>query len=61
MKEHTIAKYAESTIYGRELLARLYDHLYSLAGEEKIEIAMQEWVENEDLLQFELGWEGVKY
>lgn len=60
MKEHTIAKYAESTIYDRELLTRLYDYLYSLVGEEKIEITMQEWVENEDLLQFELGWKGVK-
>ena len=60
MKEHIIAKYAESTIYDRELLTRLYDHLYSLAGDEKIEITMQEWVENEDLLQFELGWKGVK-
>ena len=60
MKEHTIAKYAESTIYDRELLTRLYDYLYRLVGEYKIEIAMQEWVENEDLLQFELGWKGDK-
>ena len=60
MKEHIIAKYAESTIYDRELLTRLYDYLYSLVGEEKIEIAMQEWVENRDLLQFELGWKGEK-
>ena len=55
MKEHTIAKYAESTIYDRDLLTRLYDYLYSLVGKEKIEIAMQEWVENRDLLQFEVG------
>ena len=60
MKKHIIAKYAESTIYDRELLTRLYDYLYSLVGEYKIEIAMQEWVENEDLLQFELGWKGDK-
>lgn len=60
MKEHIIAKYAESTIYDRELLTRLYDYLYSLVGEYKIEITMQEWVENEDLLQFELGWKGDK-
>ena len=40
MKEHTIAKYAESTIYDRKLLTKLYDHLYSLVGEYKIEIAM---------------------
>ena len=60
MKEHIIAKYAESTIYDRELLTRLYDYLYSLVGEEKIEITMQEWVENRDLLQFELDWKGDK-
>lgn len=60
MKEHIIAKYAESTIYDRDLLTRLYDYLYSLVRDEKIEITMQEWVENRDLLQFELDWEGEK-